>query len=357
MNKNELQDESRVALVVGANGIVGSNMLRHLSEKTRWKLLGLARTPILQSTGAIGVATDLLDHEASRVALGSLGSVDYLFFAALAVRQTSDEQVASNLSMLRNAVTPFLDPVKKLRHVCLVHGTKWYGSHLGPYRTPARESDPRHKGSNFYYDQHDWLTAAQQGQTWSFSTLRPHFINGFNVGNPNNMMAAIGAYAAVQRAEGRPLDFPGTHAAYESLTMVSDVSLVNAAMLWAATSSKCANQDFNVHNGDYFRWKNVWPLLAEAFGMPCGKVVPTKLAEYMIGKSMVWDRIVVEHGLRPTSLDRIVSWTWADFFFRGEWDDMSSVLKARSFGFDQFIDTQEDLLSSLGRYRAEKVLP
>jgi len=36
---------------------------------------------------------------------------------------------------------------------------------------------------------------------------------------------------------------------------------------------------------------------------------------------------------------------------------MSSTMKARSFGFDQFIDTQEDLLSSLERYRAEKILP
>ena len=31
-----------------------------------------------------------------------------------------------------------------LRRVVLVTGTKYYGSHLGPFKTPARESDPRH---------------------------------------------------------------------------------------------------------------------------------------------------------------------------------------------------------------------
>ncbi len=358
INTNEPQDDSRVALVIGANGIVGSNMLRHLSEHTSWKLFGLARGAISPTSGATAISTDLLNKELSQEALNKIGPVDYLFFTALAVRQTPEEQVEPNMAMLRNAVMPLLDPSKKLRHISLVHGTKWYGSHLGPYKTPAQESDPRHIGPNFYYDQHDWLSEAQRHhQTWNFSTLRPHFINGFNVGNPNNMMAAIGAYAAVQKAEGRPFNFPGTQAAYETLTMVSDVSLVNAAMMWAATNPQCANQDFNIHNGEYFRWKNIWPLLAEVFDMPCGDVVPTKLSEYMVSRAVTWNRIVIEHGLKPIAIEQIVSWTWADFFFRGEWDDMSSVLKARNFGFNQFLDTQEDLIAGIERYRIEKVLP
>jgi nucleoside-diphosphate-sugar epimerase len=357
MIKNELEDESRVALVVGANGIVGSNMLEHLRKKTKWKLYGLARRPITQTSNVIGVVTDLLDESSSSNAIKSIGPVDYLYFSALDVRGTQEDQIIPNLTMLQNAVTPLLDPLKNLKHICLVHGTKWYGSHLGPYRTPAREGDSRHQGPNFYYDQYDWLTSAQKNRDWSFSTIRPHFINGFNVGNPNNMMAAIGAYAAVQRAQGKPLDFPGTLAAYESLTMVSDVSIVNASMLWASISPHCANHDFNIHNGDYFRWCNVWPMLADALGMSCGKVVTKKLSDYMLEKGSIWDQIVLENGLIPNKIDRIVSWKWADFFFRGEWDDMSSMLKARSFGFEQFIDTQEDILAGLARYRSEKILP
>lgn len=354
---DEFQNEDRAALVIGANGIVGRNMLRYLRGQTRWKLYSVARTHPHPSDKVVQVAVDLLDEEASRCALGSIGAVDYVFFAALAVRPTVAEQVQPNLAILRNAVTPLLEPSRHLRHVCVVQGTKWYGSHLGPYMTPARERDPRHEGPNFYFDQRDWLSAAQQGQPWTFSTLRPHFVSGFNVGNPNNMMTAIGVYAAIQRELGKPLDFPGTSAAFESLSMVTDVSLLNAAMLWASTSSKCANQDFNINNGDYFRWMNVWPRIAEAFGMQAGGVVPLKLSEYMTDKAPVWDRIVAANGLRPIPLDRMVSWTWADFLFRGEWDDMSSTLKARSFGFDRFLDTEDDLIASLARYRAEKVLP
>ena len=38
-----------------------------------------------------------------------------------------------------------------------MQGSKWYGNHLGPYLTPARETDPRHMPPNFYYDQQDFL--------------------------------------------------------------------------------------------------------------------------------------------------------------------------------------------------------
>ena len=41
----------------------------------------------------------------------------------------------------------------------LVTGTNYYGSHLGPFKTPAREDDTRHDGPDFYFDQVDWLTA------------------------------------------------------------------------------------------------------------------------------------------------------------------------------------------------------
>jgi nucleoside-diphosphate-sugar epimerase len=179
---NDLQDEARSALVIGANGIVGSNMLRHLREQTRWKLYSVARTHPHASDKVGQIAVDLLDEKASRRALAGIVAVDYVFFAALAVRPTVAEQVQPNLAMLRNAVTPLLEPPRHLRHVCVVQGTKWYGSHLGPYKTPARERDPRHEGPNFYFDQHDWLSAAQAGQQWTFSTLRPHFVSGFNVG-------------------------------------------------------------------------------------------------------------------------------------------------------------------------------
>ena len=41
----------------------------------------------------------------------------------------------------------------KLEHVVLITGAKYYGVHLGPSAAPARETNPRHIGPNFYYTQ------------------------------------------------------------------------------------------------------------------------------------------------------------------------------------------------------------
>lgn len=345
------------ALVVGANGITGRNMIEHLRAVGGWRILGLARSPGRPADGSFEpVAADLFDAPASAATLRSLGEVSHVFFAALAPGADPAAQVAPNLALLRNAVVPLLAS-PSLRHISVVQGTKWYGSHLGPYRTPAKEDDPRHQGPNFYFAQRDWLAAAQAGQTWSFSTLRPHFICGFNTGNPHNMVAAIGAYAAIRRALGEPLDFPGTQACFDTLTMATDVRLLNRAMLWAATTPACANQDFNITNGDFFRWRHLWPAIADSFDMAVGTVRPLRLEAYMADKSTLWRELVARHGLQPRALEDVVSWRWADFLFRGDWDDMSSMTKARRFGFADQIDTEDEILATLARYQAEQLLP
>jgi hypothetical protein len=49
------------------------------------------------------------------------------------------------------ALTVSLQP--KLQRVILVTGANYYGSHLGPFRTPCEESDARHAGDNYYFHQ------------------------------------------------------------------------------------------------------------------------------------------------------------------------------------------------------------
>ena len=55
--------------------------------------------------------------------------------------------------MLVNSVEAVSETSSELQHVQLIEGNKWYGSHLGPFRTPAREDDPPHMGPNFYVEQ------------------------------------------------------------------------------------------------------------------------------------------------------------------------------------------------------------
>ena len=40
----------------------------------------------------------------------------------------------------------------------------------------------------------------------------------------------------------------------------------------AATEPRCANEAFNIVNGDTFRWRDVWGRLADHFGMQAGTV-------------------------------------------------------------------------------------
>ena len=85
-----------------------------------------------------------------------------------------------------------------------MHGSKWYGSNLGPFKVHLRKKATQGRlEALYYYGQHDYLTQKQQGRRWTWSTLRPHFVNGVAVGSPSNLVSAIGAYAAAISAGTR----------------------------------------------------------------------------------------------------------------------------------------------------------
>jgi hypothetical protein len=48
---------------------------------------------------------------------------------------------------------------------------------------------------------------------------------------------------------------------------ISDARLIADLTIFASTQPQCANQAFNVTNGDYFSWRYLWPRLAEYFGV------------------------------------------------------------------------------------------
>src|SRR5882724_2454014 len=113
----------------------------------------------------------------------------------------------ANVAILRN----LLDVVEKtspsLQHVTFYQGGKAYGADLGPFKTPAREDDPRLMSPNFYYDQEDFLRGRQTGRSWAFTVLRPEAVSGYAIGNPMNLTMVIGVYAAISKELGLPLRF------------------------------------------------------------------------------------------------------------------------------------------------------
>ena len=91
--------------------------------------------------------------------------------------------------------------------------------------------------------------------------------------------------------------------------------------------------------------------------MENGGVQTASLSAVMADKEPLWQSMVRKHGLRPLALAEIVSWAYADLTFRQDWDHISHPLKARRFGFQECVDTEEMFLEQIERFRTERIVP
>jgi len=349
----------KTAVVAGAQGVIGRYIVEKLSTLPDWRVVGLSRRRGEDRGSVRHISVDLLDRPATAAKLSALTDATHIFYAAFQPSSGAAADYASNIApnrdMLVNSVSAIDAAAPALERVVLVTGTKYYGSHLGPFRTPARESDPRHEGPDYYFDQIDWLTAFQRGKRWSWTELRPQTLCGFAPGTAMSIVSVIAVYAAIRKEQGVPLAFPGT--AWNSLYQVTESAHFAEAALWAATEPRCANQAFNITNGDYFRWSQVWPRIAEAFEMPAAGPEPTSLVRTMGDKAPLWDAMVRRHGLQPLRYDEVVAWPFGDYVFSCNWDVMSNVTKARQHGFHAVVDSEEMFVRLLRRFRDERVVP
>jgi nucleoside-diphosphate-sugar epimerase len=271
----------KTAVVVGALGVIGRYIVERLAGSPDWQVVGLSRRRGEDRGNVRYLSVDLLDPVDLDVE-----NVTHVFFAAF---QGTDgkasgyaENIAPNRDMLMNSVTDIERKSPALKRVVLVTGTKYYGTHLGAFKTPARETDPRHAGANYYFDQIDWLTAFQRGKPWTWTELRPQTLCGFAPGTAMSIVPVIAVYAAMMKELGRPFAFPGRKGAGRAIYQVTDSGHFANAALWAATDPRCANQAYNITNGDYFRWLDLWPKLASVFDMPAADPHPLPLTAHGI---------------------------------------------------------------------------
>jgi nucleoside-diphosphate-sugar epimerase len=347
----------RTALVVGALGVVGRAMLNHLDGRADWDVVGLSRRAPDFRTEARFHQLDLGDAEACRAVLGELRDITHVFYCAYLPGPTFEAEAASNLAMLRNLMAG-LEPVATgLVHIQLIHGSKWYGCHVGPYRTPAREDDPRGTMPCFYFDQQDWLEDHQRGKRWSWSALRPHGICGFAVGSPISQLTILAAFGSISAHLGLPLSFPGKPGAFSALYQTTEASFLAEAMAWVATAPQCANEAYNVTNGDFFRWEQVWPGFATFFGVEPGPVTTTDLVAFMADKGPLWEEIRGKHGLRDYRLSDLANWDFANWLYGCEYDIMSSTTKLRQAGWNGVVDSQAMYSRLLEDLRDRRIIP
>ena len=346
-----------VALVAGATVVVGTALTAHLAALPGWSVTALSRRAPVGREGVEHLPVDLADRGSIAHHAAALAGVTHLFYAAYAPRPTLAEERDVNTAMLVDLVEALQRAAPRLAHIQLMQGSKWYGSHLGPYRTPAREDDPRHIAPCFYYDQQDWLAARQQGATWTWSALRPHGVLGFATGSSMNQLTAVALYAAISKQLGLPLRFPGRPGAFTAVYQMTDSRHLARGAVWAATSDRAANQAFNLTNGDTLRWCNLWPRIAQFFDMEAGPVQTLSLAEMLADKEPLWASMRQRHGLADHTLAALTNWRFADFVLACDYDQISAMTKARKAGWNEDVDSEAAYLELLGELRTRRIIP
>ncbi len=355
-------ETTRTALVAGATGIAGSALCRELVDQG-WEVLGLSRSGRAPVDGVRGVAAGLTDERSLADALAPHAPT-HVFVTAW-MRQ---EDEAANIRVNGRMVRDLLEAVAtagSVQHVALVTGLKHY---LGPFEaygkgevpdTPFREDEARLPYPNFYYAQEDELFSAAERSGFTWSVHRAHTVIGAAVGNAMNMGQTLAVQAAICREQGRAMVFPGSRTQWEGLTDMTDAGLLAEHLVWAATTPAAADTAFNVVDGDVFRWRWLWPLLAARLGVDAEgfEGEPRPLEEQMADAAETWSRIAEREGLAEADVDRVASWWHTDGDLGRDMECLADMTRSRVLGFTGYRPTLHAFLDLFGRLEEAGVVP
>ncbi|WP_250474907.1 SDR family oxidoreductase [Caballeronia sp. GAFFF1] len=354
---------NKQALIIGATGVIGRNLAEHLQTHGDWSITGVSRGRTPAPAGVESIIADLTS--ASSVAQALSGrDFTHVFFTAWSRQATEAENIRVNGAMVANVLAA-LGPSGALEHAALVTGLKHY---LGPFEayakgeipaTPFREEQGRQPVDNFYYEQEDRLFDAARQFGFGWSVHRPHSIIGFAIGNAMNMGVTLAVYANLCKATGEPFVFPGSAAQWNGLTDMTDARLLARHLEWAATWPEARNEDFNVVNGDVFRWKWMWERIANYFGIePApfdGETRPLEGRMQHAGKT--WAEIAARHALAEPEVDKLVSWWHTDADLGRPMEVLTDMTKSRKAGFLDYQSTPDAFFALFDRLKRERIIP
>ncbi|KAJ5725296.1 uncharacterized protein N7483_006653 [Penicillium malachiteum] len=371
----------KVAFVTGANGISGFSIIEHLvrQPKEEWsKIIVTSRRPLPNAwidPRVEFVAVDFLDPVKTIIAKleDICADVTHTFFTSYVHHDDFRVLRDKNVPLFRN----FLDAVDtacpNLQRVCLQTGGKYYGVHLGPVKIPLEESFLRYddKGFNFYYNQEDYLKEVQaRRNSWSWNVIRPNAINGYAPhANGMSEVLTILIYMLICRELGQPANFPGNEYFWNSIDDNSYAPSLADLSVFVTSHDHCKDEAFNHVNGDVFVWKHVWQDLAAYFGIEVPEPKFDKAAgqantlaneidmvEWAKDKREVWERVVSKYGGKADAFD----WgTWGFFNWATgkSWITISSVNKARKFGWHRNDKTFDTWIETYRSFENAGVLP
>ena len=352
----------RTALIVGVSGIVGGALAQHLAGRG-WTVLGLARRPVGNVPGLKYISADLRDPGGLRHALADVRP-SHVFITTWMRQKTEAENILVNSALVRNLLD-VTSAFSSVRHAALVTGLKHY---LGPFElygkgtlpaTPFREEQGRLEVENFYYAQEDELFAAARRDGFTWSVHRPHTIIGLAPGNAMSMGSTLAVYATICRELGRPFVFPGSAVQWNGLTDMTDARLLARHLEWASTEERARNQDFNVVNGDIFRWSWMWGRIADWFGLRLEPFTGTglPLEEQLADAAPLWAEISSRYRLLESDVTRLVSPWHTDADLGRPIEVVTDMGKSRKLGFLDYQATDESFFDLFARMRSGRLIP
>lgn len=225
--------------------------------------------------------------------------------------------------------------------------------------TPFREEQGRLEVDNFYYAQEDEVFAAAKTDGFSWSVHRPHTIIGYALGNAMNMGVTLAVYASICKATGRPFIFPGSPMQWNGLSDMTDARLLARHLEWASTTDAARNKDFNVVNGDVFRWSWMWQRIAAWFDIEPQPLPSemTTLESQLADAGPIWADIAAKNGLAEHDINKLASAWHTDADLGRPIEVMTDMSKSRKLGFLDYQATDDSFTDLFTRLREARIIP
>ncbi|CBF84432.1 hypothetical protein AN9028.2 [Aspergillus nidulans FGSC A4] len=375
---------AKTALITGANGITGSAILEYLVKNTtasEWeRIIITSRSPLKTAVNDSRVEFIALDFSNPPEKLADqmrsqCADVTHAYFSSYVHKDDFAELNEANRSLFENFLNALVDVAKGLQNCTLQTGGKYYNVHVRPVPWPAHEGHPRlvRAEENFYYHQEDFLAEKQRGSNWTWNVIRPEAIIGYTT-KPNGMNEAltIALYFLINKELGVEAPMPTNAAYFNGVDDVSDARLIADLTIYASTHKNCANEAFNVTNGDVFSWRYMWPRLADWFGAKASSNqsfnrtsfkegethLDLNLEQWAQDKREVWNRLCDKAGspLSKASFDA-GTWTFQDWVFQRTWSSPLSINKARKFGWTGHLDSFDSFVDAFKRFKELGQIP
>ena len=119
-----MKTKSKTAVIAGATGVVGRNLLKYLLRSGDWNIIALSRRAPDIEGDYRHIEVDLLDPSDCHAKLGGPLGATHIYFAAYVEKPTWTETVPPNVEMLRNLLDAIEPASPDLQHINLMHGTK-----------------------------------------------------------------------------------------------------------------------------------------------------------------------------------------------------------------------------------------